>query len=118
MLCSALDDLQGWSAEYFGAGNVSSGMAMGIGSVGRKEGEAWAARLEEFSTTCDGVVGNFGKKLSVGEGFVTKKSGGVSRATQTQFCVKVESMPFFYLQINSWGERITRRFDKLTNGKK
>lgn len=78
VLCSALEEVQAWSGEYFGAGNVSSGMALGIGSVGRKEGEAWAAKLEEFSAVCDGVVGNFGKKLSVGEGFVTKKSGGVS----------------------------------------
>ena len=43
-----------------------------------KEGEGWATKLEEFSSVCDGVVGNFGKKLGVGEGFVTKKSGGVS----------------------------------------
>ena len=78
VLCSALEEVQAWSGEYFGAGNVSSGMALGIGSVGRKEGEAWAGKLEEFSTVCDGVVGNFGKKLSVGEGFVTKKSSGVS----------------------------------------
>ena len=78
VLVSALEEVQHWSAEYFGAGNVSSGMALGIGAVGRKEGEAWAAKLEEFSSVCDGVVGQFGKKLGVGEGFVTKKSSGVS----------------------------------------
>ena len=78
VLCSALEELQHWSAEYFGAGNVSSGMSLGIGSIGRKEGEAWAAKLDEFSAVLDGVVGNFGKKLGVGEGFVTKKSSGVS----------------------------------------
>ncbi|KAI8995473.1 hypothetical protein BD414DRAFT_479657 [Trametes punicea] len=94
VLCSALEELQHWSAEYFGAGNVSSGMALGIGSVGRKEGELWAIKLEEFSSVCDGVVGQFGKKLGVGEGFVTKKSG-----------------------VTSWGGRITRQFDKITNGK-
>lgn len=78
VLCSALEELSSWSAEYFGAGNVSSGMALGIGSIGKKEGDLWATKLEEFSSVCDGVVGNFGKKLGVGEGFVTKKSSGVS----------------------------------------
>ncbi|KAH9898571.1 hypothetical protein C8Q73DRAFT_640821 [Cubamyces lactineus] len=95
VLCSALEELQHWSAEYFGAGNVSSGMALGIGSIGRKEGEAWASKLEDFSSVCDGVVGQFGKKLGVGEGFITKKSSGVG----------------------SWGNRLTRQFDKITNGK-
>lgn len=92
ILCSALEELQTSSSEYFGAGNVSSGMALGIGSVGRKEGEAWLARLEDFSTVCDGVVANFGKKLGVGEGFVLKKT--------------------------TWGDKLGRRFDKFTNGKK
>ncbi|TCD67518.1 hypothetical protein EIP91_012272 [Steccherinum ochraceum] len=95
VLCSALEELQTWSAEYFGAGNVSIGMAMGIGSVGVKEGENWATKLEEFSSVCDGVVGNFGKKLGVGEGFVTKKSSGMT----------------------SWGGKLTRQIDKFTNGK-
>lgn len=79
ILCSALEDLQVASSEHFGAGNVSSGLALGIGSVGRKEGEAWIAKLEEFSSICDSVVANFGKKLGVGEGFVLKKNTGVSR---------------------------------------
>lgn len=77
VLCSALEDLQLSSVDHFGAGNVSAGMAMGIGSVGRKQGDAWAAKLEEFSLVCDGVVANFGKKLGVGEGFVLKKTTGV-----------------------------------------
>jgi hypothetical protein len=92
ILCSALEDLQVSSSDYFGAGNVSSGLALGIGSIGRKEGEAWIAKLEEFSSVCDGVVANFGKKLGVGEGFVLKKT--------------------------TWGDKLTRRFDKFTNGKK
>ncbi|KAH8100585.1 hypothetical protein BXZ70DRAFT_937959 [Cristinia sonorae] len=95
VLCSALEELQTWSVEYFGAGNVSSGMVLGIGSIGKKEGEAWETKLEEFSSVCDGVVGNFGKKLGVGEGFVTKKSSGMT----------------------SWGGKLTRQFDKFTNGK-
>lgn len=92
ILCSALEELQNSSSEYFGAGNVSSGLALGIGSIGRKEADAWLAKLEDFSSVCDGVVTNFGKKLGVGEGFVLKKT--------------------------TWGDKLTRSFDKFTNGKK
>lgn len=75
VLCSALEEMQQSSVEFFGAGSVCSGLALGIGSVGRKEAEAWVSKLEEFSSICDSVVANFGKKLGVGEGFVSKKSG-------------------------------------------
>jgi hypothetical protein len=92
ILCQALEDLQEFSSEYFGAGNVSSGMALGIGSIGRREGEMWLAKLEEFSSVCDGVMSNFGKKLGVGEGFAVKKT--------------------------TWSDKLGRRFDKFTNGKK
>ncbi|KAI0048385.1 hypothetical protein FA95DRAFT_1490882 [Auriscalpium vulgare] len=96
VLCSALEEVQTVSVDLFGAGNVSSGMVMGIGSIGKKEGETWSMKLEEFSNVCDGVVANFGKKLGVGEGFVTKKTTGVT----------------------SWGGKLTRQFDKLTNQQK
>jgi hypothetical protein len=79
VLLSALEEVQNCSVDIFGAGSVSSGLVLGIGSIGPKEGEAWASRLEEFSAVCDSLVSNFGKKLGVGEGFVIKKSGGVSR---------------------------------------
>ncbi|KAI0321099.1 hypothetical protein OF83DRAFT_1051754 [Amylostereum chailletii] len=95
VLCSALEELAKCSGSVFGPGNVSSGMGMGIGSVGKKEGEQWSARLEDFSSVCDGVVANFGKKLGVGEGFATKKNTGVT----------------------SWGGKLTRQFDKLTSQK-
>ncbi|KZT21670.1 hypothetical protein NEOLEDRAFT_1181510 [Neolentinus lepideus HHB14362 ss-1] len=95
VLCSVLEDVEKCSAEVFGAGNVSSGMGLGIGSVGRKEGEAWSAKLEEFSSVCDSVVANFGKKLGVGEGFALQKKSGVT----------------------SWGGKLTRQFDKFTAGK-
>lgn len=75
VLCSALEEMQQSSVECFGAGSVCSGLALGIGSVGRNEAEAWVSKLEEFSSICDSVVANFGKKLGVGEGFVSKKSG-------------------------------------------
>ncbi|KAG5716598.1 hypothetical protein E4T56_gene16296 [Termitomyces sp. T112] len=90
ILCTALEDLQVSSAEHFGAGNVCSGLALGIGSIGRKEADAWLSKLEEFLSTCDGVVTNFGRKLSVGEGFVPKKT---------------------------WSGKLTRGLDKITNGK-
>jgi len=75
VLCSALEDLQNTSSEYFGSGNLGSGS--GPDNLGRKEGEGWIAKLEEFSSVCDGVVANFGKKLGVGEGFALKKTTGV-----------------------------------------
>ncbi|KIY72761.1 hypothetical protein CYLTODRAFT_343475 [Cylindrobasidium torrendii FP15055 ss-10] len=91
ILCTALEDLQTHSSEHFGAGNVSSGMALGIGSIGKKEADAWVSKLEDFTSLCDGVVANFGKKLGVGEGFVVKKT--------------------------TWGDKLGRRFDKYINGK-
>ena len=74
VLCSSLEEVQHTSNEIFGAGNVSASLAPGIG---KKEGDAWSLKLEEFSTVCDGVVANFGKKLGVGEGFMIKKHSGV-----------------------------------------
>jgi hypothetical protein len=91
-LVVALDTLQISSCGYFGAGNVSNGLALGIGSIGNKEANAWLSKLEEFSNVCDMVVADYGKKLGVGEGFVARKS--------------------------TWGVKFTRRLDKLTNGKK
>ncbi|KIM84602.1 hypothetical protein PILCRDRAFT_389561 [Piloderma croceum F 1598] len=93
VLCSALEDLQNSSAEYFGSGNGGSGL--GSENLGRKEGEGWIAKLEEFSSVCDGVVANFGKKLGVGEGFALKKTTGVT----------------------AWGGILARQFDKVTKGK-
>jgi hypothetical protein len=75
VLCSALEDLQNSSAEYFGS--VNGGSGLGSDNLGRKEGEGWITKLEEFSSVCDGVVANFGKKLGVGEGFALKKTTGV-----------------------------------------
>lgn len=92
ILVVALEDVQLTSSDYFGAGNVSSGLAMGIGSIGGKEANAWLAKLEDFSNICDSIVATFGKKLGVGEGFILKKT--------------------------TWGDKLVRRFDKLTNGKK
>jgi len=76
VLCSALEEMQQCSVESFGV-SVCSGLALGIGSVTRKEADTWVNKLEEFCSICDSVVANFGKKLGVNEGFVVKKSGGV-----------------------------------------
>ena len=75
VLCSSLEEVQHMSGGIFGAGNLSTSSAPGIG---KKEGELWSLKLEEFSNVCDGVVANFGKKLGVGEGFMIKKTSGVS----------------------------------------
>lgn len=75
VLCTSLEELQNTSGGVFGAGNVSASLAPGIG---KKEGELWSLKLEEFSSVCDGVVAGFGKKLGVGEGFMIKKNSGVS----------------------------------------
>jgi len=78
VLCSSLEEVQHISGGIFGAGNVSTSLTPGIG---KKEGELWSLKLEEFSNVCDGVVANFGKKLGVGEGFMIKKTSGVSQTT-------------------------------------
>ena len=78
VLCSALDDLHMSSNEFCGAGSVNAGLTSGIGSIGRKEGESWNNKVDEFSLICDGLVSDFGKKLGVGEGFAVKKNGLVS----------------------------------------
>jgi hypothetical protein len=92
ILHAALSELQTVSSEYFGAGNVSSGMAMGIGSMGQTEAKAWVTKLDEFLSVCDTVVGDYGKKLGVGEGFVLRKT--------------------------TWGGKLGRRFEKFANSKK
>ena len=78
VLCEALLEVQNASVEFCGPMGVASGMGLGVGSITRKDGEMWLAKLDEFLTVCDNVVSSFGKKLSVGEGFVVKKNTGVS----------------------------------------
>ncbi|KAH8120260.1 hypothetical protein DFH11DRAFT_1739440 [Phellopilus nigrolimitatus] len=95
VLCDALAEVQNASVEFCGPMGVASGMGLGVGSITRKDGEIWISKLEEFLLVCDNVVSSFGKKLSVGEGFVVKKNSGVG----------------------SWGGKLTRQLDKLTNGK-
>jgi hypothetical protein len=79
VLCSSLEEVQHVSGGIFGGGNVSASLAPGIG---KKDGELWSLKLEDFSHVCDGVVGSFGKKLGVGEGFMIKKNSGVSQWSQ------------------------------------
>ena len=77
VLCEALAEIQNASVEFCGPMGVASGMGLGVNSVGKKEGDVWISKLEEFLIVCDNVVADFGKKLSVGEGFVVKKASGV-----------------------------------------
>lgn len=113
VLCSSLEEVQHISGITFGAGNVSASLAPGIG---KKDGELWSLRLEEFSSVCDGVVANFGKKLGVGEGFMIKKTSGVSvlatNLSRFGFYIDCE------LKVTSWGGKLTRQLDKFTNQKK
>ena len=87
VLCDALAEVQNASVEFCGPMGVANGMGLGIGSVTRQDGQLWTNKLEEFLLVCDNVVSSFGKKLGVGEGFVVKKSSGVSRLiiVQTRF---------------------------------
>lgn len=56
---------------------------------GRRGGEEWLRRLEEWGRICEGLVGEYGKKLGVGEGLTGKKGnrmtnilkGGLDRIT-------------------------------------
>ena len=85
VLCDALLAVQEASVEFAGPMGVASGMGLGVGSITRKDGEIWVQRLDSFLMVCDNVVSSFGKKLSVGEGFVVKKSSGVSLLTSLRF---------------------------------
>ncbi|KAF8610633.1 hypothetical protein BDV93DRAFT_530499 [Ceratobasidium sp. AG-I] len=59
---------------------------------GRRGGEEWLRRLEDWGKICDGLVGEYGKKLGVGEGVMGKKSSGMTG-------------------------KIMRGFDRITSGK-
>lgn len=112
VLCSSLEEVQHMSGGTFGGGNVSASLVPGIG---KKEGEQWSIKLEEFSNVCDGVVANFGKKLGVGEGFMIKKASGVSEILPTG---KNRLYIDYKLEVTSWGGKLTRQLDKFTNQKK
>lgn len=77
LLVAALDELSNASVEFCG---VTTGIATSTssGKGGRKEGETWAKKLEEFERAFGQVGETFGKKLGVGSGFVVKKSVGMA----------------------------------------
>lgn len=89
VLCEALADVQSASNEFCGPMGVASGMGLGVGSITRKDGELWVSKLDDFLSICDNVVASFGKKLSVGEGFVVKKNSGVSTSAIYSKMVKL-----------------------------
>jgi hypothetical protein len=69
----ALEDLRAVSRASFGMLGVAPVEAPTRGQVAE-----WAAKLEDFVGSCDGVVAAFGKKLGLGESVIAKKSTGVS----------------------------------------
>lgn len=77
VLCEAMNELQNASVEFCGPMGAANGMGLGLGSVTRRDGEIWSTKLDELLVVCDSVVSSFGKKLSVGEGFVVKKNSVV-----------------------------------------
>jgi hypothetical protein len=88
ILCFNLDEIRTVSRASFGL------LDKGVPSdnVTRPAIAEWASKLDEFVSSCDGVVATFGKKLGVGEGVTVKKT--------------------------TWSNRFTRQFDKLTSTKK
>jgi len=107
-------ELQNASVDFCGPMGAASGMGLGVGSVGRKEGEIWSNKLEDFSAVCDQVVSSFGKKLAVGEGFIVRKSTGVSYLAVFAILLAHPSFP----KVIAWGGKLSRQFDKLTNARK
>lgn len=87
-----LEELSKASKDFLRASQVS---AAGLGGKGisRAVGERWLRALDEWVQVCDGVLGNLGKKLGVGDGGASKKAAG-------------------------WGNKVSRTFDRMTNGKR
>lgn len=87
-----LDELSKASKEFLRAAQVNAAGLSGTG-ISRAVGERWLRALDEWVQVCDGVVGNLGKKLGVGDGGASKKAAG-------------------------WGNKVSRTFDRMTNGKR
>lgn len=88
---AGLDDLSKASHEFTGSGAAGSGALSGQG-IARALAERWIRALDEWLSVCDSAVTNVGKKLGLGEGIAKKGAG--------------------------WGIKVTRTFDRMTNGKK
>ncbi|KAG9047109.1 hypothetical protein FS837_002993 [Tulasnella sp. UAMH 9824] len=86
-----LDELSKASKDFLRAAQVNAAGLSGTG-ISRAVGERWLRALDEWVQVCDGVVGNLGKKLGVGDGGASKKAAG-------------------------WGNKVSRTFDRMTNGK-
>lgn len=83
-----LDDISKASNDFIRNG---SGAVSGQ-PVARALGERWVRALDEWLAACDNAMANVGKKLGLGEGIAKKGAG--------------------------WGIKVTRTFDRMTNGKK
>lgn len=92
---AGLDDLSKASQEFIRsglAGNDGASQGLTGQGIARAVGERWVRALDEWLSTCDSAIANVGKKLGLGEGLVKKGAG--------------------------WGIKVTRTFDRMTNGKK
>lgn len=47
--------------------------------------QRWLIKLDDWNAVCDGILASFGRKLGVGEGFVTKKNGGAGVCLHQSF---------------------------------
>jgi hypothetical protein len=94
VLCSALEELEATSKEIFSAKTTNSGTLIGVASIEGKEADTWLSKLDELASVCDGVVASFGKRLGVGEGFVSKKISGVCFRASTGFSYPMRSLLF------------------------
>ncbi|KIJ45477.1 hypothetical protein M422DRAFT_59700 [Sphaerobolus stellatus SS14] len=90
VLSGALEEIQAASSDLTAWAPLSASSVV----LERKDLERWIAKLDEWNSVCEGIVGSFGKKLGVGEGFGTKKGG-----------------------VTSWSGKFARSIDRMTNGK-
>ncbi|KAF8309722.1 hypothetical protein DL93DRAFT_1700219 [Clavulina sp. PMI_390] len=88
---------KGKCVELLNAGleEVALGSAEFFRGAGRGNAEKWLKHLDEWAVVCDGVLAGPGKKLGVGEGFVARKSNGVT----------------------SWGGKFSKALDRMTTAK-
>ncbi|KAG8885667.1 hypothetical protein FRB97_000110 [Tulasnella sp. 331] len=88
-----LEELVRASHEFISSGKAGNGTSQGLSGQGiaKALADRWIRALDEWLSVCDSALAIVGKKLGIGEG-ITKKGAG-------------------------WGTKVTRTFDRMTNGK-
>lgn len=80
-LCAGLEEIQIASPKIISSrdnndsNNALPGLVSTAANHGTKDMERWLHKLDDWNAACDGILLNFGRKLGVREGFVTKKNG-------------------------------------------